>query len=328
MSLLTVDKERYGLLNYQAMLVCHDDSSKAFKIAQDAYDLGIKEGNKIHSVFALIAMAYCQTLRSKFDAAQVITDDAFQALKTFQDVQLNFEATRIQSLIYARQGKFHKAIEMSHDLLRLSRDLEDEDAEGTVLHNLGAAYLQLENYKDAQRYLKQSLKLSEDAGNTMRRVITQSNLADALLGLGDAHAALKLYRHSLTLYEEQDDFRFSALIFVSMAKAYLMVDEVEKALERLNLAQGMYETLEDDAFLAYTLMYKAEAYEKLEQFEKAEQFYLDSTRILREIKDYYFFAQAAKKYADLLSSQGKHEQSESYKALAKQSLEEAGLLPE
>ena len=94
---------------------------------------------------------------------------------------------------YLALGAYEKALPLLREGLIITRNLKYAVVEASYLHTLGRAALAQRNVSEARKYLKSSLKLSQQHSDELNIASTQAWLAAVELALGNEKAAL---RHS------------------------------------------------------------------------------------------------------------------------------------
>ena len=77
---------------------------------------------------------------------------------------------------YQSLSEFKKAIEFLQLALKIAKDTENKDQEGTRYNNLGSAYKSLSEFKKAIESYQLALKIAKDTGNKDQEGAIYNNL--------------------------------------------------------------------------------------------------------------------------------------------------------
>ena len=126
--------------------------------------------------------------------------DELQVLEADPDLRAELLATL--GHILRKLGHGEKAWELWHESLELWRQHYPEDLSGLAgrINNLGALYLDEQDYDNAETYFREALALREGLGDeTGEMVFNLNNLATVLMYRGQYEEAEDLYRRGLAI---------------------------------------------------------------------------------------------------------------------------------
>ncbi|MFD2421932.1 ATP-binding protein [Amycolatopsis pigmentata] len=105
--------------------------------------------------------------------------------------------------------------------------------EKMLLNNLGAMYLQIKKYREAEACLEQLRRFSVESGDLLAEAIAQHNMGTALLGRGRLNDAAKQYRIALNLFTRAGNEPYRG-------RAYLRLGDVSRRMDRPDEAKRYY----------------------------------------------------------------------------------------
>ncbi|MGC1396670.1 MAG: tetratricopeptide repeat protein, partial [Coleofasciculaceae cyanobacterium] len=148
---------------------------------------------------------------------------------------------------YYSLGDYAKAIEYQQQSLAIARQIKDRNGEGNALGNLGIAYQLLRDYAKAIEYQQQSLAIAREISDKNGEGLALNNLGLALLESGNLTQAEKILRDGIKVWESQrarlgNNDAYKILIFEAQARTYRHLQEVliaqNKTNDTLEVAEG------------------------------------------------------------------------------------------
>jgi tetratricopeptide (TPR) repeat protein len=128
--------------------------------------------------------------------------------------------------------------------LDAARRLEDKQAEGIHLGNLGLAYAALGDARKAIEFYEQALTIAREIGDRRGEGNALGNLGIAYYSLGDARKAIEFYEQALTIAREIGDRRGEGNALANLGLAYKNLGEKEKARKVWQAALIIYRAIE------------------------------------------------------------------------------------
>ena len=128
--------------------------------------------------------------------------------------------------------------------LSAAQRLEDKNAEGVHLGNLGGAYAALGDAKKAIEFYEQALVIDHEIGDRRGEGAALGNLGNAYAALGDAKKAIEFYEQALVIDHEIGDRRGEGSDLGNLGMAYKNLGEKEKAREFWNQALQIFRAIE------------------------------------------------------------------------------------
>lgn len=138
-------------------------------------------------------------------------------------------------LFYKNQGKFKEALPYLLEGLRLSQNGDKTDFAGQLL-NVGNAYSNLKDLKNAADYHLKALKLFEETKNKRGQSFCLNGLGNDYLDLEQYTSAEKYYLQSEKLKEELGDARGVLTTWMNLGIVYQQTNKVDLSMLYFNKA--------------------------------------------------------------------------------------------
>jgi len=178
-----------------------------------------------------------------------------------------------------------QAIAKLLEVLPIWRELGASNWEGLAGHDLGNAYLSLQELAKAKTVLLDALPLRRATGDPRRAALTLSTLAAVLNGLGEYRDAVRYGEEALPLRREARDRKGEANTLNNLAFAHNRLNERDRGLE-LNLqALAIRREIGDREGLVLGLGNLAVAYRFMGLSDRALAFSAEALSVARELGD-------------------------------------------
>ncbi len=147
--------------------------------------------------------------------------------------------------IYSNLGEKQKALDYYKQSLPLSEQAGDKQAQGTTLNNIGKIYSELAEKQKALDYYNESLSLRRQAGDKNGEAISLNNIGSVYHFLGEKQKALDYYKQSLSIKQQEGNKAGMATTLNNIGKIYLDLGEKQKALSYFSQALSLYQQAKD-----------------------------------------------------------------------------------
>ena len=184
---------------------------------------------------------------------------------------------------YAALGQARKAVEFYEGHLALAREMGDRLGEGSALNNLGNAYAALGEAHKAIEFHEQDLAIAREMGDRLGEGQALGNLGVAYAALGEAHKAIEFHEQRLAIARELGDRRGEGQALGNLGIAYADLGEARKAIEFYEQRLAIARELGDRRGEGNALGNLGAAYHALDDAHKAIEFYEPALVIDREI---------------------------------------------
>ncbi|MCC7164000.1 MAG: tetratricopeptide repeat protein [Anaerolineae bacterium] len=116
------------------------------------------------------------------------------------------------------------------EAVKAARKLGDKRLEGTALGNLGSAYADLGEVRQAIGYYEQALVIAREIGDRRGEGNALGNLGLAYAALGEVRRAIEFYEQQLAIVREIGDRRGEGNALGNLGLAYYSLGEVRQAI--------------------------------------------------------------------------------------------------
>ncbi|MEO0239815.1 MAG: tetratricopeptide repeat protein [candidate division WOR-3 bacterium] len=205
-------------------------------------------------------------------------------------------------------GRLRSAFPKLQSSLRLARKLGLKDFEANILLSFGAYYYYIGDFREAERYLKESAKVAKEIDQLNTFAFANIALMRVYMDSGDLMKASELAEQVEKVVQKlmneviQIDFQLLTLELDFLLGKPVGLKKVSTIIEKCKTL-GLQPRLADALVLAGRITARMEAIEKArEHFEKA-------IAILRKIGNVFYLARAYALYAEVLRYGGFKEES-------------------
>jgi tetratricopeptide (TPR) repeat protein len=169
--------------------------------------------------------------------------------------------------------------------LAASRIMKDRGAEGSHLGNLGVAYYDLGDFRNAIEYFQKSLAISKEIGNRHDEYVNLDNLGNAYAILGEARKSIEYHENSLTIIRKIGNRKSEGLNLNNLGVTYLRLGEIYKAIKYFEKALAINKEIGDRQGEGFSLDSLGSAYHCLGEIRMAMEYHEKALAISREIGD-------------------------------------------
>jgi len=186
---------------------------------------------------------------------------------------------------YAALGETRRAIEYYEQALVIDREIGDRRGEGAALGNLGLAYFALGETRRAIEYHEQALVISREIGDKRAEGQDLGNLGNAYLVLGEPRRAIEYYEQALVIAREIGDRRGEGNALGNLGNAYLVLGEPRRAIEFYEQCLEIAREIGNKSAEGPDLGNLGSAYLQLGEPRRAIEYHEQALVISREIGD-------------------------------------------
>lgn len=186
-------------------------------------------------------------------------------------------------LAYADLGQAKNAIGFYEQALVIDREIGDRRGEGADLGNLGAAYANLGQAARAIECYEQALVILRAIGDRGGEGAVLGNLGIAYRNLGQVERAIEYYEQQLVIVRAIGDRRGEGNALGNLGVAYKNLGQIARAIEFYEQQLVIVREIGDRQGEGNVLNNLGVAYEKLGQIDKALAVYRAALIIYKEI---------------------------------------------
>lgn len=276
-----------------AILLRSEKLDSAYLVLQEAKSRVLPEDMP----FLYTQLTYVMERRGKLDEAADFAMEALRKGQELNDRKAIALAYSDLSYFFYKQGKFEKALEYasSSEQIFKERGLNDLDYSFT-LYIIGVYHHALKDYEKAQKYLNESIKMSETYG-------FYNNLSDTYVDLTDLYIELKNYESALDASVKsikyakliKNDFLLTRA-WSSLGRLQNLTGNHNEAIKNLGIALNTAtDEFGDEYWLQQIYGELADAYAKSHQYESAYHAF----KVYDQLKDSIFTEEADRRVAQL-----------------------------
>lgn len=225
------------------------DLDKAYEIAEEAYNLSLKNNLLLQQGMSL--MSLCMIHRVKGQVAQCLKH-AYKALEIFESIGAKDEkvkALNMISIAYYYSSVYDKAIQYLFESLTLCNDIGDSYMLTCILSNIGEIYRESKRFNESLEYNNQAYDICEEKNLDENIGYILKNMGKVYFDMGKFDDAMEYLTKSYNNAVEHKDFIEMGQVESQMGNVYVKLEDYEKAkscykesLKRFkNIKGGLYE---------------------------------------------------------------------------------------
>ena len=183
------------------------------------------------------------------------------------------------AILLQQLERYKEAADYYRRSIRIRKEVKDYNGQSIALLNLGGMLAEQKQFKAAEPYLLEALRLQKDFQQERVIITSQANLAHVYSETGRSEKALKLAKECEAFYLKMSDTLNCVKLSFYQSIAYMNLKQYDKALQVLKKKHRWirnnpdYAELEADLLWQYYRVYKVmgKTDEALEYFEEAKQ---------------------------------------------------------
>ncbi|MCF8246727.1 MAG: tetratricopeptide repeat protein [Saprospiraceae bacterium] len=183
--------------------------------------------------------------------------------------QVKAEMFQLFSQAYILKQDYSKSLEMSQELLQLSRKLGDAEKEVVALRNIAVVCGVKSNYKIGMQYFLEALDKCEAIGYRDMIVQIQINIGTLYAHLYNYEEAIRRYENVIKKHFDIIDAKTQAVVYNNLGNIYLTSEQPETAIGYFEKANQLSKENEFDDLMAYSLAQLSRTKIALSRFEEA-----------------------------------------------------------
>lgn len=269
-------EEPRKLLNTGWNELVKDNDTLAFRLFGKALAVAEEIGDKSAMADAWLMMGICSYSVSYSEGMHYALKalEAFRQIESIDAVAAKAGRNRclqLISTIYSRQGNWHDAIRLSHEVLEgLDHANDTSGIEGLAYNSLGKAWQKLQVPDSSAYYFRKGLQAHIDHNNVTYLPTSFINVADLELNSGASATALKLYQRAKELADSTGNKQAMVQSYLGLYRFFTKTSPPEnRAAEMLANAEQLALSLNDKSYLSKVYSAKVEMYKSQNDFENA-----------------------------------------------------------
>lgn len=232
----------------------------------------------------LVLQGYDQFQTSEFEAALQSWQKSLGIYRELGMQQAEATVLTNLGLACAAIGNYAKAIDYLDEALAIAQEIKDHKGEGDILVNLGNIYCDLGQYDLAINYYQQSLPIAQELQNHLGESMALGNLGNAYQIIGDYNTAIELLEKSLKIAQEIKALREQANVLGNMGRFYHFIGNYNKSIEYYQQSLKIKRQLQDHRGEVHTKGSLGLVYGESGNYNKAIEHHQQGLAISRKIK--------------------------------------------
>jgi tetratricopeptide (TPR) repeat protein len=186
---------------------------------------------------------------------------------------------------YADLGEHRDAIAFYTQALEAAREIGDRSREGYLLGNMGAAHTDIGETSKAIELLEQALAIARETGELHHEGDCLNNLAVAYAARGDTRKSIEYLEQALKIVQQTRNREREGEWSGNLGASYLNLGESRKALIHLEKSLKIAQEIRDRRHEGFWLGTMGMALTNLGEFHKALNHLEQALKIARELGD-------------------------------------------
>ena len=226
------------------------------------------------TVVALAALSQLQVAKNEIEKAIQIAEEGLELLQ--KNVKTNHiwlwaEIYLQLSQAYIKHKDYSLSLEMSQQLLQMSRTAGDVEKEVMALKNIAVVCGVKSNYKIGMQYFLEALDKCESIGYRELLTQIQINIGTLYAHLYNYDEAIRCYQSVLEKHGEVLDDKTKAAVYNNLGNIYFTTEQPKDALENFEKAHSIVEAGKSPDLIAYTLAQLARTKINLRMYAQAQE---------------------------------------------------------
>lgn len=247
------------------------------------YTLGAQDS--IHSALgqaqALYVYAQAEKLLGNFDNCIQALYEAESKLPS-KEIKLRGNIYNLMSLGYCNLGDYSKAIDLSNDAIALFQTEQDSLNLALCYNNRGIIHTYINEYQQADRFLKKALKLNRSS-HDLKRIA--ANLNNLCLYKGDIKEQLKWINEAIVINKNLNAKWSLSENYNNLGKLYIYAGKYSQAIDALKTAYRIASEVGAKGLMCDNYEYAAQAYNAIGNYQMAYQKQAALTELSKEIQN-------------------------------------------
>lgn len=181
------------------------------------------------------------------------------------------EMFKLYSQAYILKQEYSYCLQMSQELLQVSRKIGDVEKEVIALRNVAVVCGVKSNYKIGMQYFLEALDKCEAIGFREMIVQVQINIGTLYAHLYNYEEAIRRYENILQEHSDVIDIKTKTVVFNNLGNIYLTAEKAETAIGYFEDAFQMAKGNDFPDLMAYSLAQLSRTKIALNRFDAAEE---------------------------------------------------------
>ncbi len=272
------------------------------------------------SLQTLLKKPISDTLKLQYhmDLAHIYMDlDPSKMLQHADDAlalaeKLNFEQEKgfiynYKGVYHCKKGEFQIGLQHFLSGLKIMEQTNHTQGRAEGLMNIGNLYLNIENYKEGEKYLLEALELSKITKSENSILMINNNLGILYSRQGDLDNALLYYNKALEKAKELSYKNQMISLYINMADSYMQKNEFEKGEDHFLKALQLSKETGNLGAQSQIKIALGQFYKIKEEFQKAIDYLQEGMEQATSIGANNLVSQASLLLSEIYEEQGEFE---------------------
>jgi serine phosphatase RsbU (regulator of sigma subunit) len=211
-------------------------------------------------------------------------------------------------IIEIDKNEFESGIKLHHKGLEIARRFNDQKNIAFLKRQIGMAYLKLDQNADAEKHLRESLRIYTEIKDTLGMANASISLGNALKDQGDLNGADKYYKQSLDLARKIKNQRLIAGNYNNLGNVERRRKDSRKALVYFFKALEMNKISGNKLWESFNYNNIANTYSDLKEYDKAINYLKISNQLKTELGDSLSLVSGYLGLSDTYASMGNYKE--------------------
>ncbi len=233
----------------------------ALALAEELYDFGRAQDNKIIIAKGLLTKAYVRSAMNERQVSHELAFEAEQLASTTNDLVLRVQSTITSGQSYAEQGNYPVALVRLQSAVELAQKVENDKVPlASALNALTLFYTQVREYEKAWETLGETFEVSESLDSPGRMAIANNTEYGLAVDTQQYKRGMRALLANLELTRKLGAKRMIATTLVNLSDINLKLHDFPSALRFANEASAAARAASDDANEATARINAGQAY--------------------------------------------------------------------
>nr|MBN2278853.1 tetratricopeptide repeat protein [candidate division Zixibacteria bacterium] len=183
--------------------------------------------------------------------------------------------------LLAKTGELDRALGYVHRALAGNRRLNDPLGICKSLRNLGAIYIELGEFDDAEAAYEEGIGIALNNQLNLLHADLSNNLGTIKNIKGEWQAALECYKTARTTYESEGEVRKSAYTFNNIGITLMEQDDYEQAHQNYVAALRIADSIKDESLILILNINLTDLLLKIKNIPEARKYCLSAHQLIR-----------------------------------------------
>lgn len=266
---LSNSKEKVDVLNELSYIYYNNNLNKTFEYANEALALSNNLNYLKGKATAYHCLSIGNSVSSNLSLSLEQNQKVIELAKSIKANDLLIKAYNLKAVNLEKKNRPDDAIQVHLEGLKLAQKIKDNAGVGLITTNIGAIYLETEQFEKARIYFKQSIDAAEKDNDLSLIGWSTHKIARTYLKEAKWEESQFYFDKTLLIYEKLDEKRSKAFIKEGIAELYFSTNKIVLAEKTTLEAIEMLKEIGDEqsTMSLYTQLIKI--YLKTNQADKA-----------------------------------------------------------